>query len=142
MLFLTTNRMKDFDPAFHNRIHITIEYRDLNPEERCNIWREHLTRACKRNRNPSLWNEEAYRLLSKIKTNGRDIRNSTRTAVNYAQALDQDLDITHVMAVVRNSFSAKTTPDLKQIFEDLERLHRTLNIHTDFASEEPVGTQE
>ena len=26
MLFLTTNRLAEFDPAFHNRIHINIEY--------------------------------------------------------------------------------------------------------------------
>ncbi|KAF2001484.1 hypothetical protein P154DRAFT_574831 [Amniculicola lignicola CBS 123094] len=140
MLFLTTNRIEQFDPAFHNRVHVNIKYGELSPEERCNIWRDHLTRACKKNRNKALWNEEAYRLLGSIKTNGRDIRNSTRTAVNFAQSSDHDVDMTHVLTVVRNNFNAKTTPDLEKILEELEQLHERLSEQTDLASEEQVHT--
>lgn len=55
MLFLTTNRHDDFDNAFYNRIHVTIEYGELTKEWRSNIWREHVQRACRRNKDPLMW---------------------------------------------------------------------------------------
>lgn len=55
MLFLTTNRHDDFDNAFYNRIHVTIEYGELTKEWRANIWREHVQRACRRNKDPLMW---------------------------------------------------------------------------------------
>jgi len=126
MLFLTTNRLADFDPAFFNRVHITIRYGNLGPNERHNIWRQHVQRASKKNRKPSLWNEDAYRLLGSIETNGREIRNSTRTALGFAQSMDQELDITHVVAVIRNNLSEAGMQDLDVIFEELKSVHEQL----------------
>ncbi|KAK4201840.1 hypothetical protein QBC40DRAFT_323006 [Triangularia verruculosa] len=125
MLFLTTNRLSDFDPAFYNRIHMSIEYQALSAEERGNIWRQHLTRAQKASRNRRLWNDEAYRLLGQIETNGRDIRNTTKTAFNYAQSRDEDLSITHVTTMMRNNFSSKS-PEFPDILKQLEILHQSL----------------
>ncbi|AEO59858.1 hypothetical protein MYCTH_2308459 [Thermothelomyces thermophilus ATCC 42464] len=143
MLFLTTNRVTDLDPAFYNRIHVAIQYANLGPEERRNIWRQHLARAAKGNRNPRLWNEGVYRLLGEIATNGRDIRNATRTAASIARSMDRDLDITHVVAVMRNNFSGDrdftdsgahdgpkdlkvSAKDLEQVFGELMKVHKQL----------------
>lgn len=130
MLFLTTNRLADFDPAFYHRIHISIEYGRLGDEQRSNIWRQHLIRACKPNRNKKLWCDEAYALLSKIETNGRDIRKSTRTAFNYARSMDHDLDVTHVVRVLENNLGGGSLPGLQDAFDQLQALHNGLASQT------------
>ncbi|KAI9653671.1 MAG: hypothetical protein M1831_005699 [Alyxoria varia] len=38
IMFLTTNRVRDFDPAFQSRIHISLEYPDLNADSRRSVW--------------------------------------------------------------------------------------------------------
>lgn len=131
MLFLTTNRRADFDPAFHNRIHISIKYEPLDDAQRAAIWKQHLAKACKPNRNKTLWCDEAYALLGGIETNGRDIRNSTRTAFNYAHSLDQDLDITHVVRVLENNLGGGSVPGLQDTFGQLQALHNRLTSETD-----------
>jgi AAA+ superfamily predicted ATPase len=41
-MFLTTNRLEDFDKAFESRIHLTIRYDALDSIRRTNIWRNFL----------------------------------------------------------------------------------------------------
>jgi SpoVK/Ycf46/Vps4 family AAA+-type ATPase len=38
IFFLTTNRIKDIDDAFHSRIHVTVNYPDLSQGSRRCIW--------------------------------------------------------------------------------------------------------
>ncbi|KAI1380538.1 hypothetical protein F4677DRAFT_407139 [Hypoxylon crocopeplum] len=38
ILFLTTNRLSDFDTAFYSRIHVCIEFESPNPQRRAFIW--------------------------------------------------------------------------------------------------------
>jgi hypothetical protein len=44
IMFLTTNRVSTFDPAFQSRIHISIDYPELSPESRRKIWENFLGR--------------------------------------------------------------------------------------------------
>lgn len=44
IMFLTTNRVDTFDPAFQSRIHISIDYPDLSPDSRRTIWENFLRR--------------------------------------------------------------------------------------------------
>src|SRR5271169_6713999 len=44
-LFLTTNRIDDFDPAFDSRIHLKIFYPELTPDRRIEIWKNFLRKA-------------------------------------------------------------------------------------------------
>jgi hypothetical protein len=37
-MFLTTNRVQTFDPAFQSRIHISLEYQELSVESRRTVW--------------------------------------------------------------------------------------------------------
>jgi hypothetical protein len=47
ILFLTTNRVGTFDPAFKSRIHISLYYPDLDRKATLAIWRMHLGRVKK-----------------------------------------------------------------------------------------------
>lgn len=38
ILFLTTNRVRRFDPAFHSRISIALRYDELRPIAREKVW--------------------------------------------------------------------------------------------------------
>lgn len=42
-MFLTTNRVQIFDQAFQSRIHISLEYTDLDKKSRKGIWETFLT---------------------------------------------------------------------------------------------------
>ncbi|KAK0725883.1 P-loop containing nucleoside triphosphate hydrolase protein, partial [Lasiosphaeris hirsuta] len=86
ILFLTTNRISDFDEAFHSRIHVTLRFGTLKKEWRVNIWREHVNRASKNNKLAMsyLWTEEMFDVLGEIEINGRNIKNLVRTAYAFA----------------------------------------------------------
>ncbi|KAH7304218.1 P-loop containing nucleoside triphosphate hydrolase protein [Stachybotrys elegans] len=104
MLFLTTNRRDDFDDAFFNRIHVTIEYSELDDMSRANIWRHHLARATQGNTRPSTWTEDMYQQLGRLQLNGRNIKNYVRTAHAFTTAANgEDLTLKQVLIVLRNS---------------------------------------
>ena len=124
MLFLTTNRVDDFDEAFYSRIHITLEYGELKKEWRSNIWHQHIHRASSQNQIPAseLWSDEMFILLGKIETNGREIKNYTRTAYAFAQAENEDLTLQHVILLLENNLSQKKKDQFKAIFDKLKKL--------------------
>ncbi|KAF2186506.1 AAA family ATPase [Zopfia rhizophila CBS 207.26] len=126
MLFLTTNRHKDFDEAFYSRIHVTIQFGSLIPEWRANIWREHIQRASGRNRQPGLWSEDMFEVLGEIDTNGRDIKNYTRTAYAFARAEDEDLTLHHTLVVLRNNLPDEKFKAHKVTFGKLDILEKEL----------------
>jgi len=72
VLFLTTNRVKSFDPAFHSRITIAIHYPDLDQQARAKIWELFLQRG----------NIDGLDVaeLSQYQLNGRQIKNVIRLA--------------------------------------------------------------
>lgn len=45
ILFLTTNRVGDIDPAFKSRVHVTLEYKPLNRKTTLEIYRLHLRKV-------------------------------------------------------------------------------------------------
>jgi hypothetical protein len=134
MLFLTTNRRDDFDEAFHSRIHVTLQYGSLTPTWRTNIWREHVERASQLNKVPNLWTPEIFAALGQIQTNGRDIKNFTRTAYAFARAEDEDLTLQHVLVVLKNNLAKRERRKHKSVFEKLEALEAKLK--ADVASRE------
>lgn len=42
IMFLTTNRVQTFDPAFQSRIHISLDYPELSIESRLTVWKNFL----------------------------------------------------------------------------------------------------
>ena len=116
LLFLTTNRRDDFDDAFYNRIHVGIEYTALDPESRSNIWRDHLARCTKDNKTV-LWTPEMHAALGHLRMNGRDIKNSVRTAYALTQSgSGRELGLSDVLQVLEynlpeNGFSGEGLVD-------------------------------
>lgn len=82
ILFLTTNRIEEFDSAFQSRIHLAIEYHELDAARRVCVWKNLLARlpAC------ANWDEGIYnRLGEHIVVNGREIKNLIRTTLAVTQ---------------------------------------------------------
>ena len=82
VMFLTTNRNEELDPAFKSRISIIIGYENLNFDSRQTVWKNLLKAA-----NIQLTTEEITK-LSEYEINGRQIKNSIR----MAQSLSMDED--------------------------------------------------
>ena len=82
ILFLTTNRIEEFDSAFQSRIHLAIEYHELDAARRVCVWKNLLAclPAC------ANWDEGIYsRLGENIVVNGREIKNLIRTTLAVTQ---------------------------------------------------------
>jgi len=61
-----------------------------------------------------------------IDSNGRDIKNYTRTAYAFARAEDEDLALDQVLIVLKNNLSEEILNKQKMEFERLEELKRKL----------------
>ena len=103
VLFLTTNRVKTFDPAFYSRISIALKYQGLTQEARAQIWTNLLSAATVEGLDPQE--------LSIVNLNGRQIKNTIRLAQGLAAQQGVSVNKAHVMQVVDIS---------QQFIEDLE----------------------
>ncbi|KAL4735138.1 P-loop containing nucleoside triphosphate hydrolase protein [Aspergillus similis] len=91
ILFLTTNRAEQMDPAFESRIHISIRYPELNEVSRRQIWSQFLSRP-----NTARFSDEELDQLAKLELNGRQIKNVVRTAHLLAQEEECPLNYEHI----------------------------------------------
>ena len=90
ILFLTTNRLEEFDPAFASRIHLKIKYDELDAYRRAKVWRNLLetrVQGCERWNNEGDGGTEATyeRLGREIQANGREIKNLIRTTLSITR---------------------------------------------------------
>ncbi|TVY41797.1 ATPase family AAA domain-containing protein 3-B [Lachnellula occidentalis] len=91
ILFLTTNRVGHFDPAFFSRIHVYIGYRPLDAEGRKRIWVQFFQKLETERGDEISVKAGAKRyvlsddVLKDIEWNGREIRNAFQTAVALAE---------------------------------------------------------
>ncbi|KAK2596210.1 hypothetical protein QQS21_006358 [Conoideocrella luteorostrata] len=106
ILFLTTNRIKQMDPAFHSRIHITIEYGPLDQDARAKVWKAFLGRSVSLDRKTK--GNGAHNVgdveiaeLSKLDLNGRVIKNMVKAANLLAFHRKERLDAGHLRTVLR-----------------------------------------
>jgi hypothetical protein len=81
ILFLTTNRVTEFDAAFESRVTVALKYESLSEDGRQQVWKNLTSRL---NIETKALNFEQ---LAKYPLNGRQIKNAIRLA--YALALDQ-----------------------------------------------------
>ena len=72
ILFLTTNRMVDFDEAILSRVHLTVKYEGLTTEFRREVWMNLLSRAHTAHGSPVVGQAELQQ-LDKFSLNGRDV---------------------------------------------------------------------
>jgi hypothetical protein len=104
VLFLTTNRVKQFDRAFHSRISVALEYPEMDSDTRNKIWTTLLDAA----KIPNVKTET----LSLLPINGRQIKNAIRLAQTLAGeagrgVVENDL---HDMVKLASEFEQKVKP--------------------------------
>ncbi|KAM3516948.1 hypothetical protein NHJ13051_009430 [Beauveria bassiana] len=103
ILFLTTNRIASMDTAFQSRIHLTLEYPNLDTQARRAIWSNFLDRAASEGMavKGDDFDEAALSMLSSIDLNGRQIQNVMKMAQLLAMLTGAVLTLRHVKTVLR-----------------------------------------
>jgi SpoVK/Ycf46/Vps4 family AAA+-type ATPase len=95
ILFLTTNRVKNMDPAFQSRIHISMEYPDLDKAARTQVWKNFLARGVKHEISGAEIEE-----LADVEINGRQIKNVLKTGQLLSCHKGVPLRYTHLRTVL------------------------------------------
>ena len=92
IMFLTSNRIEEFDAAFHSRIHLSIKFDSPSAATRSKIWRNFLATH---NRKGTLTQENFDHLGTDLAINGREIKNLISTGLAIAaykkQPLSEDI---------------------------------------------------
>ena len=97
VLFLTTNRVSTFDQAFESRIHLKLQYPDLDVTARKAIWATLLQKS----QPPANFSIEEIAELTKHDLNGRQIKNVVKTSQLLAASKNELLAVSHVRSVLR-----------------------------------------
>lgn len=100
-MFLTTNRVSAFDLAFQSRIHLTINYPKLDIRSRMLIWRTFVRPQSDSTQYASDIGERDLHILARTDMNGREIKNTVKTARLLASRKGVPLDMEHVATVLR-----------------------------------------
>ncbi|KAK2764865.1 hypothetical protein FQN54_008562 [Arachnomyces sp. PD_36] len=79
-LFLTSNRAENIDPAFESRIHVSLNYPELDPTSRRQIWTQFLG-----DEHIGGFTRQELDQMAEVPLNGRQIKNVLRTAHLLAQ---------------------------------------------------------
>jgi hypothetical protein len=74
-MFLTTNRVAEFDIVILSRIHIMLRYGDLTKDAGRKVWKQFIAIANTSQGGARISNSELERLIS-TKLNGRQVRDS------------------------------------------------------------------
>lgn len=98
ILFLTTNRLTSFDLAFKSRIHLALKYSALDQEGRKALSKAFLGIATKDKMQN--WPESVLDELSQVNINGRQIKNTVRTANTLARSKNTSLGKEHIHIVL------------------------------------------
>ncbi|KAG8169823.1 hypothetical protein KVR01_000568 [Diaporthe batatas] len=91
ILFLTTNRVGNFDDAFISRIHSVIHYEGFSDSVRERIWEQFFQKLEAERRTKVKIDPDARRYvlshedMKAVQWNGREIRNAFQTAVAFAE---------------------------------------------------------
>ncbi|KAJ5885853.1 hypothetical protein N7504_011689 [Penicillium tannophilum] len=101
ILFLTTNRVETFDDAFQSRIHVALRYGDLAPKAKRSIWKMFLERVRGiEGVQTAEFSENDFDVLARHTLNGRQIKNSVRTAQALAVNEKTPLSMDHIKRVL------------------------------------------
>ncbi|KAF0470661.1 P-loop containing nucleoside triphosphate hydrolase protein [Gigaspora margarita] len=92
ILFLTTNRGKNFDDAIRSRISLFLHYPTLSKDDKLNIWKNFVRRA-----NLSL---EVNEQLIEHELNGREIRNIFHISRMIADSREEELTTSLIIDII------------------------------------------
>ncbi|CZT11514.1 related to TOB3 (member of AAA-ATPase family) [Rhynchosporium agropyri] len=107
ILFLTTNRVETFDDAFQSRIHIALRYGELSTKAKKSVFKMFIERVRVLEGVDTMpFDEEDYNSLARNNLNGRQIKNTIRTAQALAVNKGEPLSMEHIKRVldVSNAF--------------------------------------
>jgi len=107
VLFLTTNRVKCFDKAFHSRISIALQYDDLDVDARTKVW-ENMFDAAGVDYKASKIDTKK---LGHSVLNGRQIRTITRLALSLAKKEGIEMSIDHLNKTIGITLQFQTDFD-------------------------------
>ena len=133
VLFLTTNRVDSFDPAFTSRIHVALHYKRLTDADRARIWANNFDRLERDSQGKVYVTPGAKdyvfecedREILELRWNGREIRNALQTAVALAEteAVEEGLERVslaqrHLRQVVKMSRGFKDFMKKRRGYDD------------------------
>ncbi|KAE8354560.1 P-loop containing nucleoside triphosphate hydrolase protein [Aspergillus coremiiformis] len=93
IMFLTTNRTDNMDPAFESHIHLSLRYPELDVHSRRQIWKQSLT-------GNTAFTSEQLNEISKVELNGRQIKNVLNTSHILARVRCPEVGYEHVRTVL------------------------------------------
>ncbi|CRG89015.1 hypothetical protein PISL3812_06050 [Talaromyces islandicus] len=101
ILFLTTNRVETFDDAFQSRIHIALRYGDLTTKAKRAVWKMFLDKVKSIDGvETAEFTDKDLDVLARHNLNGRQIKNSVRTAQALAVNEKSALSMSHIKRVL------------------------------------------
>lgn len=100
VLFLTTNRIKAFDSAFHSRISIALKYDALGEDARAQVWSHLLQAAGLPVLEAGCQEGLSCQELATYQLNGRQIKNTIRLAQSLARSEGTILGSSHIQQTV------------------------------------------
>jgi SpoVK/Ycf46/Vps4 family AAA+-type ATPase len=122
ILFLTTNRLTTFDSAFRSRIHLALKYSALNQETRKELWKLFIAKTSKDDVLEA-WSESDLNDLAKVNINGRQIKNTVRTANTLAKSTKTTLNKEHLEVVLETIRDFEDDLNDASLDEDVGRVN-------------------
>ncbi|CAI6334819.1 unnamed protein product [Periconia digitata] len=95
-MFLTTNRVNTFDPAFQSRIHISLDYPELSVKSRRTVWKNFLENSSQEHTVTKAELDE----LARMNVNGRQIKNILKIARLLATGKEAKLSHDHIVTTL------------------------------------------
>ncbi|KAJ5972272.1 uncharacterized protein N7479_002190 [Penicillium vulpinum] len=96
IIFLTTNRTQNIDPAFESRVHLSLSYKELDAESRRQVWKQFLSRSSSING----FTDEQLDQVTELQLNGRQIKNVVKTAGLLAWSKERELQYEDLKTVL------------------------------------------
>jgi AAA+ superfamily predicted ATPase len=95
-MFLTTNRVQTFDPAFQSRIHISLDYQELSIKSRKTVWSNFIDSSTQEHTITA----DQLTELARMNVNGRQIKNILKIARLLASRKDEKLNHEHIITTL------------------------------------------
>ncbi|KAF2014018.1 P-loop containing nucleoside triphosphate hydrolase protein [Aaosphaeria arxii CBS 175.79] len=95
-MFLTTNRVETFDPAFQSRIHISLDYQELSLSSRRTVWKNFLESFPEEH----AIHKTELESLAQMNLNGRQIKNILKIARLLATRKQEKLSHDHIVTTL------------------------------------------
>jgi hypothetical protein len=93
-------RLEQMDSAFESRIHLTLNYSELDKSCRRQVWSKFLSRDTGTDEINTITEADLDK-LAKIQLNGRQIKNVLKTAQLLADRYDEGLGMKHLDTVLK-----------------------------------------